>query len=594
MSLGDGGGGARPHMDGLGPACYGVARAVSVSAYASRRRTPAQFAIFGLAVVVGVALFLDLGRADFWDPGESRYVETVREMIVSGNWLDPTLNFIHYYDKPPGYFWMIGGAFALFGRTEWAARLPSACAAALTIWLTVTFAWPRVGRRAALGAGVLLATTAQFVALGRSVRMDMVLTFLTTATLVQAFRAWERRDTPPDAPAPATWALYAWPAIGLLVKGPVAVLLPMLVIVAFLLATRTSIRWRHVRPGWGAALVVAAVVAWYAVQAVRAPDYLWAFLWQHNVGRFLGRALAGHAEPIWYYLWILPITFLPWTLFLPGAAWWSWRRVRRRDALATFLASWIVMPFVFFSLSRAKLATYLLPIFPALAIVTAAYLDRVLRLAAPRSRARALRVPTAAWLAGMAAIVIGTPIGVARAYPAYGRYGAAALVLVVFPILGWLAVRRGAWRTVPALIAIAALTTQFLFYRAGVPVVNEFSSLRGAAEVAHDLPETTHVFAYKTRGHSFTYYAGRTVRRLRSPAAIAEALGRPEPTAALVKTRHLEAIRRTLREPVCIWWQSPSGRTLLANVPRTEGTTPRLEPATSTATVHAPDDPPHC
>jgi 4-amino-4-deoxy-L-arabinose transferase-like glycosyltransferase len=582
-------------MDAPRLAWYGVAKPVSVSAYSSRRRAPAVGAILGVAVLVGVALFVDLGRADFWDPGESRYVETVREMIVSGNWLDPTLNFIHYYDKPPGYFWMIGGAFALFGRTEWAARLPSVCAAVLTIWLTVAFAWSRVGRRAALGAGVLLATTAQFVALGRSVRMDMVLTVLTTATLVQAFRVWEQRDAPAEGPGPATWPLYACPAIGLLVKGPVAVLLPMLVIVAFLLATRTSIRWRHARPGWAAAIAVAAVVAWYAVQAVRAPDYLWAFLWQHNVGRFVGRALAGHAEPVWYYLWILPITFLPWTVFLPAALWWMQRRARRGDPLATFLASWIVMPFVFFSLSRAKLPTYLLPIFPALAVVTAAHLDRALRLAAPWARARAFRVPTTVWLAGMAAIVIGTPIGVATSYPAYGRHGAAALVLVVFPVLGWLAVRRGAWRTVPALIAIAALTTQLLFYRTGVPVVNEFSSLRGAAEVARDLPEATQVFAYKTRGHSFTYYAGRTVRRLRSPAAIAEALGRPGPTAALVKTRHLEAIRRALHEPVCILWQSPSGRTLLANVPHTDGTTPgRLEPATSTATTRSPDDPPRC
>ena len=568
---------------------------MSVSAYSSRRRAPVVLAILGLAATVGAALLVDLGRADFWDPGESRYVETVREMIVSGNWLDPTLNFIHYYDKPPGYFWLVGGAFELFGRTEWAARLPSVCAAALTIWLTVAFAWPRVGARAALGAGLLLTTTAQFVALGRSVRMDMVLTVLTTATLFQAFRAWERRDAQPDGPLPATWPLYACPAAGLLVKGPVAALLPALVVIAFLLATRTTIRWRHLRPSWSAAIVVAAVAGWYVVQAVRAPDYLWAFLWQHNVGRFLGRALAGHAEPIWYYLWVLPITFLPWTLFLPGALWWMQRRARRGDPLATFLASWIVMPFVFFSLSRAKLPTYLLPIFPALAIVTAAYLDRVLRLAAPWARARALRVPTAAWVAGMAAIALGTPIGVARWYPSFGRDGAVALALAVFPVVGWLAVRRAAWRAVPALIAVGALATQFLFYRAGAPVVNEFSSLRGAAEVASDLPEATQVFAYKTRGHSFTYYAGRTVRRLRSPAAIAEALGRPGPTAALVKTRHLEAIRRALHDPVCIWWQSPSGRTLLANVPRTDGTTPgRLAPTASTTTARSPDDPPRC
>src|SRR6185369_5649874 len=103
-----------------------------------------------LVIVVALAIFLDLGRPDFWDPGESRYVETVREMWTSGNWLEPTLNFVSYYDKPAGFFWLVGAAFALFGHTEWAARLPSALAAALTIVLLVGFAWRRVGARAAL------------------------------------------------------------------------------------------------------------------------------------------------------------------------------------------------------------------------------------------------------------------------------------------------------------------------------------------------------------------------------------------------------------------------------------------------------------
>jgi 4-amino-4-deoxy-L-arabinose transferase-like glycosyltransferase len=519
-------------------------------------------------------------------------VETVREMILSGNWLDPTLNFVHYYDKPPAFFWVVGAAFGLFGRTEWAARFPSACAAVLTIGLLVAFAWARVGRRAALGAGLILATAAQFVALGRSVRMDMLLTLLTTATLLQAFVVWEQRDT--ETARASTWPLYVCPAVGLLVKGPVAVLLPALVIVAFLAFTRTRLRLGHLRPGWSGCAALALVAAWYVTEAVRAPDYLWAFLWQHNLGRFVGRALAGHTEPIWFYVWILPITFLPWTLFLAGALLRAQHRARRGDHLAAFLLSWCVVPFVFFSLSRAKLATYLLPIFPALALLTATYLDRVLRAPAAR-RARAFRIPAVVWAASVAAIAVGTPIGVALAYPGYGRQAATALVLAIFPVVAWVVLRQGKWETVPVLVGVAALATQLLFYRAGVPVVNEFSSLRGAAEVARDLPASAEVFAYKTRGHSFTYYAGRTVRRLRTPAAIAEALGRPGPTAALVKTRHLEVIRRSLHEPVCIWWQSPSGRALLANVPRDGGAIAgRLTPTASTATAPAPGDPPRC
>jgi 4-amino-4-deoxy-L-arabinose transferase-like glycosyltransferase len=560
-----------------------VAVVESVTVPSHVARPPARIAagVAALAIVVGLALFLDLGRPDFWDPGESRYVETVREMILSGNWLEPTLNFVNYYDKPPGYFWLVGGAFALFGRNEWAARLPSALAATLTIGLLVAFGWRRVGARAALGAGVILATAAQFVALGRSVRMDMVLTLLTTATLLQAFVVFERRRFGPEEPAPATWPLYALPLLGLLVKGPVALVLPGLVIVTFLVATRTTPTRARLRPGFATFAALVLVAAWYALEAVRAPDYLWTFLWQHNLGRFVGRALAGHREPIWFFCWILPLTFLPWTLFLPGAVRHAFRRARRGHRLPAFLLAWCVVPFVFFSLSRAKLATYLLPIFPALALLVAVYVDRVLRAPAIL-RARAFRFPALAWSFAMAGVALGIPIATAVAYPVFARAALPAIALGGFALLGWRLVTRERFAATPALVAAATLATQVLFYRVGAPVVNEFSSFRTPAEMARDLPPDAAVYAYKTRGHSFTYYGGRAVMRVRSPADAADVLGRAHPTAVLVKTRHLEKIRQHLRAPVCIWWQGPAGRAMLANVPPTnDPSARRLVPATT-------------
>ena len=562
-----------------------VATSVNPSAHPSRSWARAAAGILGIALVVTLAFFLDLGRPDFWDPGESRYVETVREMGISGNWLEPTLGFVNYYDKPPGFFWMVGSAFALFGRTEWAARLPSAVASVLTIALLVGFAWRRVGWRAAIGAGVILATAAQFVALGRSVRMDMVLTLLTTATLLQGFVLCERVT----ASRPPTWPLYALPIAGLLIKGPVAVLLPAMVIVPFLLFTRTRPSLARRRPGWGPVQVLGLVVGWYGVAAVRAPDYLWTFLWQHNVGRFVGRALAGHQEPIFFFLWILPLTFLPWTFFLPGAFQYALRRARRQNPLATFLLAWCVVPFVFFSLSRAKLATYLLPIFPALALLVAVYVDRVVRAPAA-TRARAFRFPALAWSLGMTAIALGTPIGVAIAYPSFVRAALVTVPLGIFALAGVYCIRNARWQAIPLLVAGAALTTQILFYRVGTPVVNEFSSFRTAAELARDLPAATTIYAYKTRGHSFTYYGERTVLRVRSPEAAAEMLSRAQPTAVLVKTRHLEMIRQHLTRPVCIWWQGPAGRAMVANLPRPSAPAgARLAPPTASADDRTPN-----
>ena len=248
-------------------------------------------------------------------------------------------------------------------------------------------------------------------------------------------------------------------------------------------------------------MTLAALAAWYVLVAVRAPDYLWTFLWQHNLGRFIGRALAGHHEPIWFYLWVLPVTFLPWTLFLPGALHRAARRARRGERLAIFLLVWCAVPFVFFSLSRAKLATYLLPIFPALALLTATYLDRVLRAPAP-VRARALAIPALVWMLGMAAVAVRTPLGVAVAYGGYARSALPTLLLAAFSLLGWHAFRRARWSSCPPWSSPGHSPRRSSSIRVGAPVVDDFSSLRDAALVARELPATAPVFAYKTRGHS--------------------------------------------------------------------------------------------
>lgn len=566
-----------------------VALARSVHApLPSRRLGPALAGVGVLAFVVALALFVDLGRPAFWDPGESRYAETVREMLLTRDWLAPTLATARYYDKPAPYFWLIAASFGAFGRSEWAARLPSALAATATIALVVAFAWRRLGRRAALAAGVVLATAVQFAALGRAVRMDMLLTLLTTATVLQAFAVLEPAGDPTGGDqARATWPIWVATAIGVLVKGPVAFLLPVMIVGSYALATRTPVRPSRLRPGIVSLAALAALAAWYVVQAIYTPDYLWTFLVQHNFGRFLGRALAGHREPLLFYVWILPLTFLPWTVLLPGSAWHAVRRARRGDRVATLLLLWCAVPFVFFSVSRAKLATYLLPIFPALALLVAAYVDRVLRAPAA-TRARAFALPLVVWSVVMAIAAVATPIAVAVAHPSYARPAAAAILLLPFAALGWAIVRRAAWRAAPAAIAVGMLATIVLFYRVGAPIVDDFASLREAAEVAGPLPPDTPIFAYKTRGHSFTYYGGRSLLRVRSPVAAAEALGRPGPTAVLVKRRHVEKVRQHLARPACIWWQSPSGRVLIANVPTAAAQGTALVPGAATEGAQPP------
>jgi 4-amino-4-deoxy-L-arabinose transferase-like glycosyltransferase len=528
-----------------------------------RRAARTAAGILALAAVATAALFLDLGRPALWDPGEGRYAQTVREMLLTRDWIVPTLNHERYFDKPPGYYWLVAVSFELFGMTEWAARLPSAVAGALTIAATVVFAWPRLGAWPALCAGAILATAIQFVILGRSVRMDMPLTLLLTVTLFYGFSLWQGGG-PRRRP---TWPLYVLPALGLLLKGPVALLLPALVLGSLALVTGERERLRRLRPGVGALVALAILAAWHVATVIRAPDYVVDFLWHQNVGRFV-EAATGHREPLWYFAWMLPVTFLPWALFLPGAIRRALRRARCGHDLELFLLLWSAAIGIFFSLSRAKLATYVLPIFPPLALLVAVYLTRVIR--APAAvRARALQAPALVWAGGLAAVAVATPIAIALLYPGFGRRAGVSLLLLPFALAGVAVIRRGWWRALPAMVLVAALATQVLFYRTGASAVSEFSSLRAAAEAARDLPSSAPVFAYKTRGHSFVFYSGRPLRRVRSPASAAAALARGGPVALLTKARYLTAISRHLREPAHVWWRSPSGRLLIANLPRT-------------------------
>ncbi len=536
-----------------------------------------------MLVVVALAAFgLDLGHPALWDPGEGRYAQTVREMMTSGRWLVPTLNGAPYLDKPPAFFWMVAASFQLFGMHEWAARLPAALAALATLAATVRFAWGRLGPAAAIGAGIILATAGQFVVLGRSVRMDMVLTMLLTLALFRAYALWKGDGTD------HTWPVYLLLALGLLIKGPIAVLLPVLIMGALTLVTGEYDRLVRLRPGPGVLVAVLVACIWYVPAAIWSPEYLGTFLWQQNVGRFLG-ASTGHPKPIWYFLWVLPVTFLPWALFLPGALRHTIRRARRWHDLDLFLTSWLVVTVGFFSASSAKLATYVLPVFPPLAVLVARYVVRA-AAAGPTTQMKAFRVAGSIWALLVLIVAVGAPLAAAFALPEYA--GQAATSLLLLPIAGgaMLAFRRGQWLAAPVAIAIGSLAFQVLFYRVAAPVVDEFASLRRPAELARALPDDTAIFLYKTRGHSFAFYDGRRLTRERSPDATAARLNADAPAAVLTKVKYFEKLRPHLARPVCIWWRGASDRVLLANV--SSGKTPGMETLAPTGWVTSPGQPP--
>lgn len=333
-----------------------------------------------LLTAVASALLLAGLSAPLTDPDEGRHAEIAREMWVTGDWLAPRFLNNPYLDKPPLLYWLCVGSFQLFGPQAWAARLVPAVCALLTVLATYGLGRRLAGEASAWCGALVLTMSLGFVTCGRFLILESVLTLFVTTALLTGWRALVEPRS-----GRGWWLLSAMLCgLGVLTKGPVAgvIVLPPLAMQAWL--TRPP---QFHRRRWAEYLgVVTAVAApWYLAVMWRRPEFFLYFFWEQNLNRFLSGT--NHPHPVWFYLPVLLIALLPWSLSLV----WTARflvsrnpqdRVRRTSALG-FLTLWAGWEVGFFSLAAGKLPYYVLSSLPALALLIGNYLARVLWIAAP-------------------------------------------------------------------------------------------------------------------------------------------------------------------------------------------------------------------
>lgn len=340
-----------------------------------------------LILLVGTSLLygLGLGGTDLWAPDEPRYgaiAEELRSMRHGASGLVLLhLNDAPYTQKPPLYFWLAAAIGVPFERVhETAARLPSAIAGILSVALT---AW--IGRMlfarsipAILAAG-LLATSFRFAFTARRAQLDVLLTCFELAAIA-IFLALESRpggiEKARQRPL-AIAGLHASLGAAALVKGPVG-WLPLLVFAGYLAWEGRLRGFRAISPLWAWSLSLGPIAIWVLTAiALAPPGWASVAVGENLIGRFF--AGTSHARPLYYFAIQLPLDFLPWSLLLPFAVpiLWSWSKrspEKTSDgpdlaSAARFLLVWMIIPLIFFSLSAGKRGLYLLPIFPALALV---------------------------------------------------------------------------------------------------------------------------------------------------------------------------------------------------------------------------------
>ena len=494
-------------------------------------------ALVGLAVLAAAALYLwgSYGSA-LSEPDEARYGEIAREMLVSGDWLTPHLNFVKYFEKPPLVYWATGLAFAGLGATEFAARLPSILSALLTLALTGWLARRLYGGATALLAVVCLAVSPLFGVLAIVLTLDMALTAFMTLAMCCAWAAVSAaaptlalprggggKRPAGDAlsalsalPPPRrgrggaqTWirAAYAATALAMLVKGPVAAVLVGAAIFVFVL-THGGLRGLRPWLDWRAfALAAAIALPWFVLVGARNPEFWHFFIVDQHINRYVSSR--EHGEPIWFFLPVLPLALVPWglvALFDPAALRDAWDP-RTWTPGTRFCAIWAAVIVGFFSFSAGKLLTYVLPALPPLAVLCA----RLVLWSLARGRVAGLT--RVGWLCLLGGLVIGLCAALLPLFSDHWRVHAIApyLYAAAGPLAatGWIIGRLvAARRARAALVALGAgWTLVFAIAVAGRGVANEYRPLGLAAGAA--MAPNDRLALYRKYVQGMAFYAGR-------------------------------------------------------------------------------------
>lgn len=332
---------------------------------------PARFLYPSIICMLWVAFFaLFIGNRGVWSPDEPRYMQVAWEMARSHHFLVPIFNGEIYSEKPPLYFWLAIGMAKLVGF-EASTRWVSALAGLGTLLLTYGIGARLVDRKTGLVAALILMTCGLYAWLLTTGNIDMLLTLFVTAS-IYAFVRHKLKGG-------AAWLVTAYVACGfaILSKGPVGFLLPWLLFVAWTVHEAVSGEkpaWWHLL--WGLPVALVPVAAWLVPAIITGgEEYARTILIKQNVGRAV-QSFA-HAKPWYSYFLDLPVIALPWTLAFIGIIPETVRAIRKKDRAMLFFVFWLAVIFIFFTIISGKRSRYLVPLMPAVALMTAHGLIRL-------------------------------------------------------------------------------------------------------------------------------------------------------------------------------------------------------------------------
>jgi 4-amino-4-deoxy-L-arabinose transferase-like glycosyltransferase len=557
-----------------------------------------------LASIAGLLFLFNLGATHLWDVDEAIFSQAAKEMYDRGDAITPYFNGEVFPDKPAMMYWLMMSAYELFGPTEFAARFWSAIFGIGSVLLTY-----RIGRlvfspSVAFWSGLILATSLNFNVIARAATPDSFLTFFSALAML-AFVSATAKSRPMSGEANARnvpWAgqtrfepswfgwclIYAAMAAAVLTKGPIGVVLPTASIGLFLLIVRaeplpaaTEAGWKvtlarlgvwlwrvfrplHVartiwsmRPLTAVAVVLLVAGPWYALVGYATDgEWLIGFFGVHNFGRF-AKAMDDHSGPIFYYLIAMAIGFFPWSVWASPTLIQMRRHMAERHAWRpgyVLACSWIAVWVGFFSLASTKLPSYIIPAYPAMALLTGCFVGNWI------GEPQALRnlFPRLAW--GVVALVgvgllIGLPIAAHFLLEGEWWLGGIGVIPLAAAIVGWLASERSQARAAAWTMTAAGVLMWLGVFGILAPYADRYQeSPVFAARIAADTPSgAPAVRCFHHFRPSYVYYTGEQVKKMASPEEVAEFFAE-HPSSAFVITNdgQFEQLRGKLPEDVVV------------------------------------------
>ncbi|MEO6726391.1 MAG: glycosyltransferase family 39 protein [Blastocatellia bacterium] len=457
-------------------------------------------------MLCSAVFFYGLGSLPFIGPDEPRYAEVAREMYRSGDWITPRLGGIRWFEKPALTYWLSAIGYKLFGESEFAARFGIAVFASIGVLLVYFFGKQVRSARFGYLSAAALATCGLWLGFARGATFDLPLSVAMTLALFSFF-VWERREKEQGRNR-FWWILCFALGLAVLAKGLVGIVLPAAIIGLYLLLTRRlKVILKPKLLFAGTILFLATAAIWYApVMARHGREFIDEFFIGHHFQRYLSNKYK-HPQPFYFFIGVLLAGSFPWIFYFVASIWRAvWRRGELlQDRLRLFLWLWAFVPVVFFSFSGSKLPGYILPVFPAVAMLIGIEVERWwMEGALPGWMTLSGLTALLVLAVGVAAIWVGPhALGLSPVETGLISGATVAVAIVYFALLVW---RGGGQATyfLPfglALVVIVATHTVF-------PKLGEQESLRTLAQSAgrHASTDERLIF-YVTADHAFDYYA---------------------------------------------------------------------------------------